>query len=713
MTEEQLKNDGIAELGESSGLSQLLKSNALLRGVLVPLSRFAYQANTEDGVDLDSIDLEERVRLMWAHRFPAANISEIKIQDISPDVLPLVWISGDKHKVGLVRGKSSSGFLMEGADGTETVTTEVLQAGKCLLLPCDVDGANQSRSALKLLAQAMMVRKRVFLEAIFATFMISTLGIMSALYTMQVYDRVVPNNSFDTLIVLSVGVLLAVALEWLMKVVRAHMVNRSAKAIDIELADTFFGKALSIRADRRPKTVGTFAAQVRQYEQVRNFATTATLFVLADAPFAFFFIGVIALIAGPVAFVPLAIIPLAVLAGWVIQLPIERLTKATIEESNKKNGLLIESIDGIESVKSVASEWKLKNLWHQLTVQISKNELKTQTLTNTSSATTQSFQQISYIGIVAFGAFRIAEGELTIGGLIACSIIAGRALAPLAQIPQQIVQWKQAKIGMEMLDGILSMPNDRDNTISPVIPASIDPGYQLNEAKFHYDGGEVCLSVGKLDIVPGEKIALLGAVGSGKSTLIKLLSGLYQPTDGKLLLGGVEMSQVSPDFLTEQIGYLPQDVRLFSGSLRDNLTLGLPLLRDEDLIEACKLTGLDRAIANHPRGMDLEISEGGKGLSGGQRQLVGLTRLLLARPKILLLDEPTASMDANYETFVMTHLFEHLAAETTIFVATHKASILNHVERVLLIDEGEIVLDGPREEILARMQNRKNQGDSV
>ena len=196
--------------------------------------------------------------------------------------------------------------------------------------------------------------------------------------------------------------------------------------------------------------------------------------------------------------------------------------------------------------------------WHQLTVQISKNELKTQTLTNTSSATTQSFQQISYIGIVAFGAFRIAEGELTIGGLIACSIIAGRALAPLAQIPQQIVQWKQAKIGMEMLDGILSMPNDRDNTISPVIPASIDPGYQLNEAKFHYDGGEVCSSVGRLDIVPGEKIALLGAVGSGKSTLIKLLSGLYQPTDGKLLLGGVEMSQVSPDFLTEQIGYLPQ-----------------------------------------------------------------------------------------------------------------------------------------------------------
>ena len=371
------------------------------------------------------------------------------------------------------------------------------------------------------------------------------------------------------------------------------------------------------------------------------------------------------------------------------------------------------SRDGIESVKSVASEWKLKNLWHQLTVQISKNELKTQTLTNTSSATTQSFQQISYIGIVAFGAFRIAEGELTIGGLIACSIIAGRALAPLAQIPQQIVQWKQAKIGMEMLDGILSMPNDRDNTISPVIPASIDPGYQLNEAKFHYDGGEVCLSVGRLDIVPGEKIALLGAVGSGKSTLIKLLSGLYQPTDGKLLLGGVEMSQVSPDFLTEQIGYLPQDVRLFSGSLRDNLTLGLPLLRDEDLIEACKLTGLDRAIANHPRGIDLEISEGGKGLSGGQRQLVGLTRLLLARPKILLLDEPTASMDANYETFVMTHLFEHLAAETTIFVATHKASILSHVDRVLLIDEGEIVLDGPREEILARMQNRKNQGNSI
>ena len=480
--------------------------------------------------------------------------------------------------------------------------------------------------------------------------------------------------------------------------------------MDVELADVFFRQALSIRADRRPRTVGTFAAQVRQYEQVRSFMTNATLFALADGPFAFFFIAVIWMIAGPVALVPLLMIPVALFVGWVIQLPVEDLSRATIEETNKKNGLLIETIDGIESVKASAAEWKLENLWRELTIRISKNELKTQILTATSGATTQTFQQLSYVGIVAYGAMQISAGELTIGGLIACSIIAGRALTPLSQLPQYFVQWKQSKIGLDMLDAILKMEVDRPRGLKSVAPSSIEPGYRTEGFKFIYQGEIPALQVKDLSLRLGERVALLGTVGSGKSTMIKVLSGLFQASEGQVQLGGVDITQISFDYLREQIGYLPQDVRLFNGSLRDNLVLGLPSLRDDDLLRASRLTGLDTVILAHPRGLDLEISEGGKGLSIGQRQLVGLTRLLLAKPKILLLDEPTASMDAKVEDFVMRHLFEELPKETLILTATHKASVLNHVDRVLVLDRGEIVLDGPRDEILARMRRVTDQG---
>ncbi|MEK9876153.1 MAG: ATP-binding cassette domain-containing protein [Betaproteobacteria bacterium] len=701
-------------LGDTSGLSRLLKSNAMIRGVSVPLHRFSFLTSSDDGIELESIDLEHRLRIMWLSRFPSALIREVRLETIDPEDLPLIWIPERPEDLpGLIRGHTTEGLLVEVDGETKVRSSESLKEGRCFLFACGGNRKYENKSASKILIAAILERKRVFLEAIFATFMISALGIMSALYTMQVYDRVVPNDSFDTLIVLTIGVLIAVSLEWLMKIVKAQLVNRSAKAIDVELADLFFAKALTIRADRRPRTVGTFAAQVRQYEQVRSFATTATLFVLADAPFAFFFIGVIALIAGPVAFVPLSIIPIAVFVGWLIQLPIERLTRATIEESNKKNGLLIEAIDGIESVKSVASEWKLQSVWRRLTLTISKNELKSQILTNTSSATTQTFQQLSYIGIVAFGALRISEGELTIGGLIACSIIAGRALTPLAQIPQQIVQWRQATIGLQMLDSILALPDDREPGFTPIVPPTIDPGYRVGDLRFSYDEQKPIIQIESLKIATGERVALLGSVGSGKSTLLKLLAGLYHPAEGEISLGGLELNQISFDYLREQIGYLPQDVRLFNGTLRDNLSLGLPVLKDEDLLKVCKLTALDLAIAQHPRGLDLEISEGGKGLSGGQRQLVGLTRMLLARPKILLLDEPTASMDASFESFVMNHLFAELPKDTLVLVATHKANILNQVDRVLVLDRGQVVLDGPRDEVIARMQRLRNPGDAL
>ena len=492
---------------------------------------------------------------------------------------------------------------------------------------------------------------------------------MSALYTMQVYDRGA-HKWFSTLWVLTIGVLLAIAFEFAMKLVRAKMVDRASMAIDIELSSVFFGKALDIRAESRPRTVGTFASQIRHFESVRNFMTSTTLFILADAPFALFFIFVIYLIAGSVALVPLTMLPLGFLIGFVMRACGEAHSRAH-GRSNKKNGLLIEAIDGIESVKAVSAEWKIKERWRDLTLQISSSELKTKLLTSISTSSTQSIQQLSYVGIIATGAFAISQGNLTMGGLIACSIISGRALTPLAQIPNLIVQWKHAKIALDVLDGIMAMPSEH----SPdrhIVPDSCSGKITVSDLSFSYEENTSPLEIKKLEINPGDRIAVLGAVGSGKSTLLKLLSGLYRPQLGKVFLDDVDMQHIAVEYLREQIGYLPQEVRLFNGTLRENLVLGLPVLSDSQVLGAAAKTSLDRAVQSHPKGLDIMISEGGKGLSGGQRQMVGLTRLLLARPRLMILDEPTASMDVHLEAKIVDHLFQDADKDSVLVMATHK-----------------------------------------
>ncbi len=306
--------------------------------------------------------------------------------------------------------------------------------------------------------------------------------------------------------------------------------------------------------------------------------------------------------------------------------------------------------------------------------------------------------------MMAGGAHVNNAGQLTMGGLIACSITSGRALTPVAQLPGLIVQWQHAKIALQSLNGIMQMPSDRDQSERLVVPELCQGEIKMNKVGFSYAKDLPGLEVPALSIAPGDRIAVLGAVGSGKTTLIKLLSGLYKPSTGQVYLDQVDMMHLAPEFVREHVGYLPQDVRLFNGTLRHNLTLGLPMPSDSQIFKAAAMTGLDQVIQNHPLGLELMIAEGGRGLSGGQRQLVGLTRMLLASPKILLLDEPTASMDAKLENRVMQHLFEQMPPESAIVVVTHKPAALTYMNRILVVDKGRLVLDGPRDEVLQRLR---------
>jgi len=703
------------KLQEVKQWSAVLSRYAALLGESVTDFTFENIDTSADGIATDNISPVLRVLEVWRARFPAAQIDFISPEKLNSDSFPLLLFNESNLNIFLIRGRAGPSSLLCETQNGEAIEKSWSEIGNENYSVFSLSKAQKfyardqsDLSASEWFSAAIVAHRGLFAEAIFATLIVSLIGLGSAMYTMQVYDRVVPTQGYSTLVVLLVGVLIAVILELTLKQMRARIVDRACKSIDESLSSIFFGKALDIRLDARPKLVGTFASQIRHFESVRNFMTSSTLFIFADAPFAIFFIGVIATIGGAVAIVPLIIFPMAIFLGLAFRKPIQKYTELHMTESNKKNGLLIEAVDGIESLKAVNADWKLMNSWNKLTRIIAEGELKMRSLSTMSTNLTQTIQQLSYIGMISLGAYLITQGDLTMGALIACSIVGGRALAPLAQIPSLIVQWKQAKIALDILDNIMRLPGERPSNLNMIVPTICHGHIGLEKIQFSYEKEVVCIECPALKIEPGERIAIVGAIGAGKSTLLKILSGLLQSQDGSMTIDGIDLRQISPEFVRQNFGYLPQDVRLFSGTLRDNLLLGLPIISDGEIIKACEATGLNKIISAHPLGLDLEIAEGGKGLSGGQRQLVGLTRLLLAKPKVLLMDEPTASMDVKSEQLVMQHLFNEIPKNHTVIVVTHKVTILPHVDRIIIVDNGKIIADGPRNKIIAALKAKND-----
>lgn len=546
-------------------------------------------------------------------------------------------------------------------------------------------------------------------QLVVATCLINLFAVSTSLFAMQVYDRVVPTLAYTTLTTLAAGMAIVVALDWTLKIVRARILDSLASAVDERLSQHVFEHLLQLRLDAQPKSLGTLAAQISSLETVRHFFTATVIFALVDLPFALMFLAFIMAIGGAVAWVYVLLLPAAIVLGLVTQWRLKGLARDQLSRSNERQGLLVDSIRGAESIRANNAANRFAGEWRELTQSINRYRIAQRAFSNLSSVTTSSLSVSAYVAGVVVGVAQIEAGLLTMGGLVACTILGGRVIAPVAQSVHHLVQWQHVKQALLMLHGVLAIAPQRRLEQQLIAPTTSPDSLALEGVRFAYQSSQVNqLNVDQLNFSPGERVLLLGPVGSGKSTLLKVLAGLYQPQEGRVRLGLADLWAIDPELVSDSIGYLPQSVQLFRGTLRSNLTLA-GAVSDDRLLEISAQLGIDALSADSSLGMDLPISEGGEGLSGGQRQLVALARVFVNQPRIWLFDEPTASMDREMEQRVWQALEKALRPEDIVVVSTHRPMLASKlVNRVLIMQRGRVVQDGSPETLLPRMVRRSS-----
>ncbi len=542
--------------------------------------------------------------------------------------------------------------------------------------------------------------RRDYVEVVLASVLINAFVLASPLFIMNVYDRVVPNNALETLWALAAGVVIVFAFDFALRTLRGYFVDVVGRRADVRLSAALFGHVMGIQLRERPASAGSFANNLREFESVREFFTSATLATLIDLPFAFLLLWFIGIIGGPLLWVPLLAMAPVVVVGLLIQIPLNRAVGEAFSVGAQKHGFLTEALENIEVVKALGAEGQMQRRWEQAVEHTARAGLVARQYSAFGVHFTLLVQQLVTVLIIIYGVFLIAEGRLTMGGLIACSILAGRALVPLAQIAGLLSRYQHARTALKTLDRVMRMPVERPSGRAFVSRPALRGDIEFDRVSFAYPGQKANVLEGlSLRIGAGERAAILGRVGSGKSSLARLLVGFYAPQQGTLLIDGTDIAQIDPADLRRNIAYVPQDPKLFLGTLRDNITLGRWEVPDEAVMRAAALAGVDRFAARHPAGFAMPVGEGGRALSGGQRQAVASARAFLGSPPILLLDEPTSAMDFATERAYVDAVRQVLEGRTLILI-THKPTMLGLVDRIIVIEGGKLAADGPRDKVL-------------
>ncbi|MBB5722212.1 ATP-binding cassette subfamily C protein LapB [Loktanella ponticola] len=552
--------------------------------------------------------------------------------------------------------------------------------------------------------------RRIMFEVALGSFVANLLAVAVALFSLQVYDRVIPHQSTATLWVLAIGAGCAMLLEAFLRIARARLMDGAGRKVELRIQTLLMDKLLGMQAGQKGQTPsGTFAA-VREFSSIREFFTASTIGTLTDLPFIVLFLALVASIGGNVVWVLFAGGILMVLPSFFMQKKMMKLTMETQGASTKASRLLHEAIYDADTIKAQRGEERFRRLWGEFSALSSLATSEQRKLSSTLTFWSQGVQQATYVSAVVVGTFMVFQGQFTVGTIIAVGILTSRTLGPLTQLAATMARWSNVKAALEALDGIAQAPQDVEEGRTYLRKETLKGGYELRELSYTYDDDAAnTIDIPALSIKPGQHVAVLGANGSGKSTLLKVLSGLHRPTAGRVLIDGVDMGQVMARDLRRGIGYLSQEVRLFAGTLRENLNLTLLERDDERLLASLDFAGLGPFVRNHPKGLDLEIRDGGEGLSIGQRQSIGWARLWLQDPKVCLLDEPTAALDQTLESTLVDRLHTWLDGRTAI-IATHRVPILALTDRTMILQNGRMMVDGPRDEVLAHLQKEKKAG---
>jgi ATP-binding cassette subfamily C protein LapB len=560
---------------------------------------------------------------------------------------------------------------------------------------------------------AIGAQRFVYRDVLAAAALVNFFALAFPIFSMNVYDRVVPNHAVETLWAMAIGIVIVLCADLWLRSLRSRFVDEASARIDVALSATLLERVLGLKLAHRPESVGAFASQLRGFEQVRDFIASGTVTALIDLPFTLLFIAVLAWLSPWLALPAVVVFALIVVIGWVLQHRLHQLSETTWQASAQRNATLIESLTGLETIKTQGAEGGIQARWERNNLFLARMNVRMRALSSSAMYGTAWLTQGVSVAVIVIGVYLINERQLTMGALIAASMLAGRALAPAGQVVGLLMQYQGARTALESLDKLMAKPIERPTAAEGGAPfvqrRELKGEIELRNVRFAYptrpgEEGSPALDGVSFRIAPGERVALIGRVGSGKSTIQRLVMGLYEPSAGEVLLDGIDVRQLDPADVRRNIGYVSQDVLLFHGSLRDNIAFGLPFADDAAILAAAEVAGLHEYANRHPRGFDMPVGERGESLSGGQRQAVGIARAVLHNAPMLLLDEPSSAMDFSTEALV-TQRLSAFAQGKTVLLVTHRTSLLSLIDRVIVIDNGRVVADGPRERIMQALQS--------
>ncbi len=549
--------------------------------------------------------------------------------------------------------------------------------------------------------------KHIYRDVLIASILINLFAVAAPMFTRLVYDKVVPNLAFETLWVLASGIFVIFLFDLVLKLLRSYFIDVAGKKSDILISSKLFSKVMGIRMEARPPSVGAFARHLQEFESIREFFTSATIGSLIDLPFAVLFLLLIWLMAGNIVLVPICGVLILIVYSLLIQGPLRHTIEEGSRLASQKYANLIESLAGLETVKLFGAQSQFQFRWEEAVAHMANWNIKSRRITDGIQNTAGFVQQASNVGMIILGVYLIAEGELTMGGLIAATMLSGRAIGPMVQLSLLSTRYNQAKSSMTIIEQVMSMPDEQEEGKRYIHRPIVHGKIELDKVTFHYPDSPIA-SVRDLSLTinAGEKVAIIGRIGSGKTTLERLIMGLYQPTEGHVRIDDTDIQQLHHIDIRRNIGCVPQDSQLFYGSIRDNITLGRPLADDRDVMDAANRAGVTVFTQQDPAGLERQVGEGGMLLSGGQRQAVTIARALLGRPPVLLMDEPTSAMDNRSEMHIKQQLAQLKSSETLILI-THKTSMLDVVDRVIVMEKGCVIADGPKAEVLNNLKQGK------